>query len=153
MLEIERTLDIDATPEKAWAVLGRFMHIDQFHPRISKVDVLSEAQTGTGARRRCHFKDGSSVVEEVIDWQEGRSYRAQLSGFSMPLNTAIARLAVEPLGEGRARLSMGMQYEVKYGPIGWVLGKTMMANMMGKLFMVVLKGLEERVVTGKAPSA
>ena len=153
MLTVERTIDIDAPVERAWAVLGRFMHINEFHPRVTKVDVLSEAATGVGACRRCHFKDDTSVVEKVIDWQEGRAYRAELSDFALFLNKAISTLSVEPLGPGRTRLKMGLEYEVEYGPIGWLMGKTMMARMMGGMFLVVLHGLEERVLKGGAAAA
>lgn len=153
-MNTERSIEIEAPAEKAWAVLGRFMHIDEFHPRITKVDVLTPAlATGLGASRRCHFKDGSSVVEKVIDWQEGRSYRAELSGFSLPLNTAVTTLSIDPLGPGRARLTMSMEYQVKYGPLGWLMGKTMMARMMGGLFLVVLRGLEERTIKGALSAA
>ena len=41
------------------------------------------------------------MVEKVIDWQDGRAYRAELSEFSLPLNKAIATLSVEPLEAGR----------------------------------------------------
>ena len=148
MITTQRTLDIDASAPKAWEVLGRFMHIDDFHPRVTKVDVLTTEVTGKGARRRCHFKDGSSAVEEVVDWQEGRSYQVALSGFSLPLKQAFATLSVEPLGNERARLSMRMDFEVKYGPLGWVMGKTMMSRMMRGMFLVVLQGLERRVLAG-----
>lgn len=94
MITTERSIDIEAPADRVWAVLGRFMHIDDFHPRVSKVDVLSDATTGVGASRRCHFKDGTSVIEKVIDWQDGRAYRAELSEFSLPLNKAIATLKV-----------------------------------------------------------
>jgi carbon monoxide dehydrogenase subunit G len=152
VITTERAIDIDASAERVWAVLGRFMHIDDFHPRVSKVDVLSKDLTGVGASRRCHLKDGSSVVEKVVEWQAGRSYSVELSGFSQPLKKAIARFGFEPRGPDRSRVTMGMQYQVKYGPIGWMMGKAMMASMMGRLFLVVLSGLEERVVKGTAPS-
>lgn len=93
------------------------------------------------------------MVEKVIDWSEGRAYRAELSEFSLPLNRAIATLSVEPLEGGRSRAKMSMDFEVKYGPVGWLMGKTMMSRMMGGLFLVVLRGLEERVVRGAQPAA
>ncbi len=93
------------------------------------------------------------MVEKVIDWQDGRAYRAELSEFSLPLNRAIATLSVEPVDAGRSRAKMRMDFEVKYGPIGWLMGKTMMSRMMGGLFLIVLRGLEERVVSGPKAAA
>jgi hypothetical protein len=153
VITTERTLDINTSAERVWSVLGKFMHIDEFHPRVSKVDVLSEAAAGVGASRRCHFKDGSSVVERVIDWQDGGSYSVELSEFSLPLKRAVATLGVESLGPERSRLKMGMEFQVKYGPVGWLMGQMMMKRMMGRLFLVVLHGLENRVANGAVASA
>jgi len=153
VITTERSIEVAAPADQVWGVLGRFMHIDEFHPRVTKVDALSGAEAGLGAKRRCHFKDGTSVVEEVVEWNPGRSYRAELSGFSLPLNKAIATLGVEPLDAQRSRATMSMDYRVKYGPFGWLMGKTMMARMMGKLFLVILHGLEARVLCSNPEAA
>ena len=72
MIHNERTLDIDATPDAVWAVLGRFMHIHEFSSRIDSVDALTDVDGGVGSKRRCHFSDGTSVVEEVTEWEDKR---------------------------------------------------------------------------------
>jgi len=154
MIHHERTLDVDATPEAVWAVLGRFMHMHEWSERVDSIDALTDDNGGLGSMRRCHFDDGTSVVEEVTEWVENRKYRVRMSELSaMPLNEAHAELSVEPLGEGRSRLKMAMDYRVKYGPLGWVLGQTMMKMMMGKIFNSVLKALADKVQSGAtAPS-
>ena len=87
MIHYERTLDIDATPDALWAVIGRFMHIDEFAPLIKSVDALTDGEDGVGSKRRCHFDDGSSVLEEVTKWEANRMYRVRLSEMrAMPLN-------------------------------------------------------------------
>ena len=40
----------------------------------------------------------------------------------MPLEEAHATLSVEPLDSGRSRMKMAMDYRVKFGPIGWLMG-------------------------------
>ena len=40
MIHFERTLEINAKPDAVWAVLGNFMHIDEFAPEIESVDAL-----------------------------------------------------------------------------------------------------------------
>ena len=75
MIHYERTLDIDATPEALWAVIGRFMHIDEFAPLVKSVDALTDGEDGIGSKRRCNFDDGGSVVEEVTQWEANRRYR------------------------------------------------------------------------------
>ena len=153
MITTQRTLNVDATPDKVWAVLGRFMHIDEFHPRVTTVDALTDTHTGMGATRRCHFKDGTSAVEKVVDWQEGASYRVQLSEFAMPLTQLFMTLAIEPGEPGGSRVRMALDYQVKFGPLGWVLGKTLMARMMGKMMLMVMGGLAARVAGHPARAA
>ena len=64
---------------------------------------------------------------------------------AMPLHEAHAELTVEPLDAGRSRVKWSMNYRVKYGPFGWVLGQTMMKVMMGKILDGNLKGLADKV--------
>lgn len=146
MIHCERTLEIDAAPERVWAVLGRFMHIDEFAPRVVSVDALTDHQDGIGSRRRCHFENGTSVVEEVTEWVADRSYRVRLSEMAaMPLHEASAEVSVESISGGRSRVTWAMDYRVKYGPFGWLLGQTMMKVMMGGVLDGNLKGLADKV--------
>ncbi len=146
MIHYERTLDIDAKPESVWAVISRFMHIDEFAPQIKSVDALTDGEDGVGSKRRCNFDNGTSVVEEVTQWEENQSYRVRLSEMTaMPLNEMHAELSVEPLDSARTRVTWSMDYSVKYGPFGWLLGQTMMKLMMGKILDGNLKGLADKV--------
>ncbi len=146
MIHFERTLKIDATPNAVWAVLGRFMHIDEFAPLITSVDSLTEGEDRIGSKRRNHFDNGTSVVEEVTAWDEGRSYRVRLSEMdAMPLHEAYSEMSIESIDNGGSLVTWDMDYRVKFGPLGWLLGQTMMKLMMGKILDGNLKGLAERV--------
>ncbi len=151
MIHNERTLDIAATPEDVWAVLGRYMRIHEFAPRIESVDALTEGEDGVGSKRRCNFADGTSVVEEGTEWEAKRLQRFRLSEMdAIPVKEAHATLSVEPLDSGHSRMKMSMDYRMKYGPIGWLMGQTMMKAMMGKIFEGVLQGLKDKVQSNKA---
>ena len=153
MIHNERNLDIDATPEDVWAVLGRYMHMHEFAPRIESIDALTDGEDGVGSKRRCNFGDGTSVVEEVTEWEANHLYRVRLVEMGpMPVKEAHATLSVQPLDGGRSRMKMAMDYRMKFGPIGWLMGQTMMKAMMGKIFEGVLNGLQDKVHSNKAPS-
>jgi carbon monoxide dehydrogenase subunit G len=146
MIQFQRIHAIDATSDAIWSVLGRFMHIDEFAPQIESVDALTDGEIGIGSKRRNHFANGTSVVEEVTAWESGRMYRVRLSEMdAMPLHEAHAKISVEPAGNGRSTVSWSFEYRVKYGPFGWLLGQTMMKMMMGNILDANLKGLAERV--------
>jgi hypothetical protein len=147
MIHLERSIDIDAAPDAVWGLMGRFMHIDEFAPLVKSVEALTDGEDTVGSKRRCHFEDGTSVVEEVTAWQDGRKYGVTLSEIdAMPLHELHAEMFVEPLSGhgagGRSRVGQTMDFRVKYGPFGWLLGQTMMKMMMGKIMLGNLKGLE-----------
>ncbi len=78
MIHFERSLEIDATPDAVWAVLGRFMHIDEFAPLIASVDALTTGEDGLGSKRRNNFANGTSLVEEVTAWKPGEGFTVKL---------------------------------------------------------------------------
>ena len=146
MIHAERTLDIASTPEEVWPILGRYMHMHEFAPKIVSIDALTDGPDGVGSKRRCHFADGTSVVEEVTHWEPTRLYRLRLIEMGpMPVKEAHATLSVEPLDGAHSRLKMTMDYRMKFGPIGWLMGQTVMKAMMGKIFSGVLQGLKDKV--------
>lgn len=146
MIHYERTLEINATPEAVWTILARFMHIDEFAPLVKSVDVLTDGEDGVGSKRRNIFDNGTSVVEEVTEWETNHRYRVRLSEMStMPLHEAYAEVSVEAIDNGRSRVNWAMDYRVKFGPFGWLLGQTMMKLMMGKIIDGNLKGLADKV--------
>ena len=145
MIHFERSREIDATPDAVWAVLGRFMHVDEFAPQIASVDALTTGEDGLGSKRRNHFANGTSLVEEVTEWKPGEGFTVELSDMAaMPLHEASSQVRIIPTG-GRSKVAWTFDYRVKYGPLGWLMGQTMMKMMMGKIIDGNLKGLEDKV--------
>ncbi len=142
---LERKLTIDATPDAVWAVLGQFMHIDRFAPQIVSVEALSAGADGLGSKRRNHFANATSVVEEVTAWKPGQGYSVELSEMDkMPLHRARADIEITPVA-GRSSVTWSFDFRVKFGPLGWLLGQTMMKMMMGKIIDANLAGLAETI--------
>lgn len=150
MTRYQRKLTLDARPEAVWQELSRFMQIGDICPAITKVDALTEGDIRVGAKRRCHFENGSNLVEQITEWTPGKGYRVQLQEVDpMPLKEAYADLHVEPAANGQSTVTWGMDYRVKFGPLGWLLGQTMMKLMMKGVLDGNLKGLEQKVMADK----
>lgn len=146
MIHHQRTQIIDAKPKAVWNVLSRFMHIDEFAPLVTSVEALTDGQIGVGSKRRCHFKDGGSMAEEILEWEDNRRFKVLLSETDpMPLTQAFAEIRIDPQGKDKTLVTWGMDYTVKYGPFGWLLGQTMMKLMMGKVLDGNLNGLADKV--------
>ena len=75
-----RTINADLST--VWPLVSDVRQIAHWHPSIATVDLLSTKATGLHAARRCNFKDGTSVREEVTDLAESKRIRFRLSEFS-----------------------------------------------------------------------
>lgn len=150
MIHFQRTHTIDASPEAVWAVLGRFMHIDDFAPLITSVDALTDGEDGLGSKRRNIFENGTSLVEKVIAWVPNQGFTVELSDMAaMPLHEARSEVSIEPNGKS-STVKWTFDYRVKYGPLGWLLGQTMIKMMMGKIIDGNLNGLAEMVYSNQS---
>lgn len=150
MIHHQRTRTLNANPDAVWNIIERFMHIDEFAPLVKSVDALTDGDNRVGSKRRCHFEDGNSLVEEVTAWEAQQSYRVRLSETEpMPLKQAFAELRLEPEGLGKTKVVWSMDYRIKYGPFGWLLGQTLMKIIMSKIIDGNLVGLEEMVQSNK----
>ena len=148
MIHHERSLTIDSAPDAVWAVLSRYMHINEFAPEITSVDALSEGEIGIGSKRRNHFANGTSLVEEVTSWRPGTGYTVQLSDMAaMPLKAASSEIRISPTG-GKSKVTWTFDYKVKFGPLGWLLGQSLMKMMVGKIIDANLQGLAEKSRVG-----
>lgn len=148
MIHFERSLTIDASPEAVWGVLGDFMNIHQFAPEIASVEALTDGADGLGSKRRNIFKNGTSVVEEVRAWAPGKGFSVELSDMdAMPLKAASSDVTITSVG-AQSKVTWTFDYRVKYGPIGWLMGQTLMKMMMGKVIDANLQGLAAKVTAG-----
>ncbi len=147
MIHVERNYAIDASPEAVWAVLGDYMHVDDFAPLVVSVDAMTNGADGLGSKRRNHFENGSSIVEEVTDWKPGKGFTVEMLDMDpIPLKKASSSVAITQEGKG-SKVKWTIDFRAKYGPLGWLMGQTLMKSAMGKVIDGNLKGLEESVLS------
>ena len=72
---------------------------------------------------------------------------------ALPLQEAHAEISVEPVDGGQSTVRWTLEYRVSYGPLGWLLGQTVMKMMTGKVLDANLKGLAERVGANQTTTA
>ena len=146
MIRAQKDLIINATPEAIWAELSRYMHIDEICEGIERVDALTTGEDGVGSKRRNHFAgDNGSMVEEVIEWNINKGYKLRMSEMTkFPAKEATAFITLAPVG-GKTRVTWGMDFRMKMGPLGWLMGQTMLKMMMGKVIAGNLQGLANKV--------
>jgi ribosome-associated toxin RatA of RatAB toxin-antitoxin module len=146
---VKNIMRVNVPAAKIWEVLGDFSSIERFAPTIKTSPIVGGKSSGLGAKRLCTFNDGSSLIEEIIDYQEGKSFKIEISEFSMPLKSQHAEMKVEEVDANTCDISMLVDFVVKGGPFGWVMGLIMMRPLMKSVTKNILTGLAYHTVTGK----
>ncbi|MDX8393513.1 MAG: SRPBCC family protein [Mariprofundales bacterium] len=134
---------------KIWTVMSDFSSAERTSATVKTSPVISETKRGLGAVRKCTFADKSSVVEEIIQFKEEQYFRVLLTEYSMPMLSMEAEIGIKDLGDGNSELYMSMDYVVKFGPFGWLLGATIMPLQIRKMLKSVLSGIAYHAQTGK----
>ena len=146
---VEHKMRVNIPAKKVWEVLDDFSSIARFSVAVEKSPLLEGKRSGVGTKRKCDFYDGSSVIEEIIDYQEGKGIQIELSEYSMPLKSLHAEMKVEAIDGTTSDIFMSMDFVVKGGPLGWVMGFFMMRPMMKGVIKKTLTGLAYHSATGK----
>ncbi len=146
---VESSLRINAPADKVWAILNDFGGVDKFSIGVEKSPIIGEKNSGLGAKRHCVFYDQSSVVEEIIEYEANKSFKVVLSEFSMPMKAMYAGFSVAKLSESNCVVSMTMNFTVKFGPLGALMGLLMMRPVMKGVQKKLLSGLAYHACTGE----
>ncbi len=147
---VERTSRFNVPANKVWHALNDFSAVAKFAPLIETSPLTNGQNSGIGAKRCCNFFDGTKIVEEIIELKEGESVTVVLTDHTMPLKSAIATMKVEPVGADTCDITIAMDFVVKGGPFGWLMGFLMMKPLMKGVFKKTSQGLAYYSATGKA---
>ncbi len=97
MRTFHHTVDIAATPERVWEVLGDLTSVDKWIPGVASV-----VRTDDG--RACTFEDGRVQQEKILDYSpEARSYRYVIDGAPLPVKDNTGKFSVHD-ASGHARV-------------------------------------------------
>jgi uncharacterized protein YndB with AHSA1/START domain len=97
MPSFRHTIDIAATRDQVWQVLGDVTSVDRWIPGVTAV-------TRTEAGRVCMFADGHTQDERILDYSpQTYSYRYVIDGAPLPVTDNIGGFAVEE-ADGHARV-------------------------------------------------
>ena len=149
MIKVEKTVLVNAGINHVWNIISDVGGVDKYHPLVDKSPQLSKNASGIGAKRRCDFYDGSSVVEEVVGLIEGEELTIKLSEFSLPFKSAEAKMRLEKVSDKSTNVTIQMNFEMKYGVFGKILGFFAIRPVMKKVFIKVLKGLNDHAASGR----
>lgn len=145
----ENTLRVNIPAENIWQILQDFSSVEKFATTIKSSPVVSEVKSGIGAKRLCTFNDGSSLIEEIVEYEEGRRFKMELSDYSLPLKSMSAEMKVTAIDDNCCEIYMSADFVVKAGPLGWLMGQLIMKPVMKGVFKKLMMGLAYHCKTGQ----
>lgn len=151
MTTITRKIWVDAPKDKVWAALADFGGVYKFNPNVPTSFSTSDENEGVGATRHCDLAiPGASLEERIINWKEGESYTIEIYEGKMqpPMKFAYGTLGVEEEAGGTI-VTGTMEYEMKYGVLGFLMNQMMLKSQLIKAWERVFAGLKYYVETGE----
>ncbi len=124
---IELTKQVDAPIEDVWKAWDDFGNIANFHPGLESSHLLGGSETtGLGAERQCNLKDGKNYIQErIVDYVPNKRLSIDIYSGTMPLKSAQATVELKGLGVNRTEVRMKMDYRMKFGVLGRLMGQLM----------------------------
>lgn len=143
------TLHHDVTarcpPERVWALLADLEAVAIYNQTIAAARVRGAARAGVGAERECDLKPSGRVVERVIAWDEGRAVGLEVVESDWPIVFMRWTTRVDA-DEAGARITQELTYQVKFGPLGWLLDNLVMrrklTSTLDEVFANLVKAAE-----------
>lgn len=145
--------EIEVPKDKAWSILDDFGAVYRYHPIVEASPIENGIPSGLGAERVCHFDNGDRIKERITEYEAGKTFTVEIvDAGKFPLKRAVARISLAPVEEARSRVRFEMSFDPKYGPVGWLMGATVMQTQFKRTLMKVLEGLETHALTGRVVS-
>lgn len=145
----ENSLTVNMPAEHIWQVLDNYGAIEKFALTIQSSETVGELQTGLGAKRKCTFNDGSSLVETITEYNQGQGYKMELSEHKMPVISMLSEMKVTTINDNSCVIYMSTDFEMKGGIFGKLMGALLMKPMMKGIFKKVMTGLAYHAKTGE----
>jgi len=109
--EVSKQLDVSASPDQAWAAVGEFCGIGDWHPAIEKCELSSQ---GKDKIRTLSLKGGGTIVEKLVKWEPKKhSYTYAIVSSPLPVSDYISTISVKAEGQGSRLVWKG-----KFTPVG-----------------------------------
>ena len=96
---VDKSIDVKASPEKVWAMIGPFCSIKDWHPAIGEC-------TQSGGVRTLTTKDGKEqfIEKQTASELKTMTYSYEIEKSPLPLTKYMSTLKVVPNGNGGSKV-------------------------------------------------
>jgi ligand-binding SRPBCC domain-containing protein len=148
MTTIHHDVQANCPPEHVWALLSDLEAVQRYNPTVRSATIQGARRTGVGAERACELVPRGRVVERVTHWEDGRAVGLEVAESDWPIHFMRWMTRLEPSGQA-TRITQDLEYQVKFGPLGWLLDKLMMKRKLRSTLDAVFAELVKRAEAGR----
>jgi hypothetical protein len=120
MTTIHHQIHAACPPESVWSVLADLEAVQHYNPTVRTAVVKGTRRSGVGAERVCELAPKGRVVERVTHWEDGCAVGLEVTESDWPIRLMRWVTRIEPR-DGGSHISQALEYQVKFGPLGWLL--------------------------------
>jgi hypothetical protein len=140
MTTIRHEVRANCPPDPIWALLSDLEAVQRYNPTVRRATVQGARRTGVGAERACELLPKGRVIERVTHWEDGRAVGLEVAESDWPIRFMRWVTRLEPAGAS-TRITQSLEYEVKFGPLGWLLDKLVMKRRLTSTLDAVFASL------------
>ncbi|MHC4840238.1 MAG: SRPBCC family protein [Planctomycetota bacterium] len=155
-MHVKKTIEIDAPLDLVWDKISRLADIADWTRTVKESHFHTEVERGIGAGRTCDVPGLGTLVENVLEWEEGESFRLSLEGLPFFVKDASGGWKLEKLDDNRTRATTFIDMKTGYWPMGALMEKFAMGPKLNKTIEIVqaeFKKFVEAAATTKEPTA
>lgn len=129
MTSLHHEVHANCPPERVWALLSDLEAVSRYNPTVAAARTRGDLSVGVGAERECDLRPSGRVVERVTTWESGRAVGLEVIESDWPIVFMRWVTRIEPR-DGGCRVTQDLDYQVKFGPLGWLLDTLIMRRKL-----------------------
>ncbi len=102
---VDKSIDVTASPEKVWAMIGPFCSIKDWHPAIGECTLSGGVRTLTTKDGRGRF-----IEKQTASELKTMTYSYEIEQSPLPLTNYQATLKVVPKGDGTSKVEWSSSF-------------------------------------------
>jgi len=159
-MHVEHIVEIDAPIDLVWDKISNLADIQNWTKAVKESHFHTKIERGLGAGRTCDVPGFGTLVENVLEWDEGKSFRLSLEGLPFFIKEASGGWRLEELGPNRTRGVTFIDLKTRFWPIGALMERFALSPQFNKTikgaqreFKSYVEGIVAKLrVVGQAPS-
>lgn len=146
MPSISHSAQIDAPKQAVWDILPNIGGVATWAPNVDHAVRTNDIEPGVGCERACDVSGFGKVTERVEGWDAGESLTIGIDSIG-PMKSARNTFNLSE-HDGRTTVDMTIRFDTRFGPIGGLLGATIMRRKLNQQSALGLAGLKQYAETG-----